>query len=345
MTERENYLRAVRFERPEWIPMRYVISGAAWNDYPHEELFDLMEAHPLLFPRFRRPEGRYVPYLADDCKKDVLYTDPFGCVWKTAMDGIRGAVIRHPLEDWEAFERYRMPAWPQIDWEQYKKDIDERRRKGEMVSADLPHGHTFLRLSDLRGYPNLLYDMADEEPRLFRLIEMNDAYNEWFTTHWAACRVDRVGFPDDLGMQAGPMLSPDHFRKYIKPSYRRIMKPVRDAGIPVHMHSDGDIRLLIDDLIDCGVEIINLQDLVNGIDWIVERLAGKICVDLDIDRQSVVTYGTPVEIDSLIRTEVSKIGCKQGGLTMVFDLYPGVPLANVKAVMDAMEKYAFYFNS
>lgn len=85
-------------------------------------------------------------------------------------------------------------------------------------------------------------------------------------------------------MQVGPMLSPGTFRKYIKPSYQRLMGPAREAGCMVHMHSDGDIRDLVDDLINCGVEIINLQDLVNGMDWIKEHLAGRICIDLDIDR-------------------------------------------------------------
>ena len=72
------------------------------------------------------------------------------------------------------------------------------------------------------------------------------------------------------------MLPPAYFLKYIKPSYQRLMKPALDKGIIVHMHSDGDIKALADDLIDSGVQIINLQDLVNGIDWISNRYRGKI---------------------------------------------------------------------
>ena len=116
------------------------------------------------------------------------------------------------------------------------------------------------------------------------------------------------------------------------------MAPARDAGCIVHMHSDGDIRELVDDIIDCGVEIINLQDLINGIDWIKEKLAGLICIDLDIDRQQVTRFGSPAEIDALIREEVEKIGSKEGGLLMIYGLYPGVPIQNIKALMDAMTK-------
>ena len=153
-----------------------------------------------------------------------------------------------------------------------------------------------------------------------------------------------MGYAEDLGMQKGPMLSPHYFRKYIKPSYQRLMRPARDAGVIVHMHSDGDIRILVDDIIDGGVDVINLQDIVNGIDWISERFSGKTCVDLDIDRQSITSYGTPQQIDALIREEVQKIGCLQGGLTMVYGLYPGVPLENIRALMDAMERYSLFYS-
>lgn len=51
------------------------------------------------------------------------------------------------------------------------------------------------------------------------------------------------------------------------------------------MHSDGDIRTLVDDIVDSGVVVINLQDLVNGIDWIKNRFRGKICTELYIDHQ------------------------------------------------------------
>ena len=109
------------------------------------------------------------------------------------------------------------------------------------------------------------------------------------------------------------------------------------------MHADGDIRTLVDDLLDGGVEVINLQDLVNGIDWIADKFAGRTCIDLDIDRQDVTARGTPKQIDSLIREEVTKLGSKAGGLMMIYGLYPGVPLENVEALMNAIEKYAVHY--
>jgi sulfur relay (sulfurtransferase) DsrC/TusE family protein len=84
--------------------------------------------------------------------------------------------------------------------------------------------------------------------------------------------------------------------------------------------------------------------LVNGIDWIAQHFAGRVCIELDIDRQFITPYGTPAQIDALIREEVEKLGSRRGGLMMIYGLYPGVPLENAAALMDAMEKYAFFYS-
>jgi hypothetical protein len=349
MTDRENVLRAVRFECPDHIPMIFHINAACWHHYDQDALQDLMERHRLLFPRFERKVA-VRPDLGVNERKDAPYTDPWGCRWETTDDGITGTVRKHPLADWANFDKFVPPdsrytdgTFP-VDWLDIRARVEQQKRDGATVCGGLPHGHTFLRLSDIRGYENLLVDMVDEDPRLARLITMVNELNHQVVMKWLALRPDMLYFPDDLGMQLGPMLSPDNFRTYIKPLYSTLMKPARDCGCIVHMHSDGDIRSLLDDILECGVDVINLQDSVNGIEWIAHHIAGRVCIDLDIDRQHVTPQGTPQEIDSLIREEVSRLGSKQGGLMMIYGLYPGVPIENVNALMDAMERYATFYS-
>jgi uroporphyrinogen decarboxylase len=349
MTYRENILKSIRFETPEHIPMSFHINAACWHHYDQEALKDLMEEHKFLFPSYQRPTSNVKPDYALNARKDHPYTDFWGCTWHTSDDGITGSVFEHPLAEWPSFRKFKAPdpektdgTYP-VDWRCIRENVKRQKKNGELIWGGLPHGHTFLRLQDLRGYENLLFDMLDEVSNLPKLVGLVEEFNYQYVMKWLELEPDIMSYAEDLGMQAGPMLSPDGFRRYIKPVYQRIMKPARDRGCVVHMHSDGDIRTLVDDLIDGGVEVLNLQDLVNGIDWIAERFAGRVCIDLDIDRQRITAGGTPEQIDALIREEVQKIGSKKGGLMMVYGLYPGVPLKNVKALMDAMEKYATYY--
>ena len=345
----DNTRRAIFFDHPDFIPMCFEINEACWHHYPQDWLAEQMQRHPHLFAGKQIPSLPYTPEYSPDAVAGVPYTDDFGCTWETTDSGIRGSVVRHPLEDWAAFSSYRFPdpehrtGFGERNWEKVGKEISEAHARNEIVMKGLRHGHTFLQLNDLRGYTNLLFDMEDEEPALGELISRLEAFNHYQVRKFVELGADIVSFPEDLGMQVGPMLSPQNFRKYIKPSYTRMMKTVRDRGLPVHMHSDGDIRMLADDLVDSGVACLNLQDLVNGVDWIRDHFRGKLCIDLDIDRQNVTVFGTPEKIDELIRHEVETLACEDGGLMMVFGLYPGTPMENVKAVMDAMERYMDWY--
>ena len=345
-----NVLRAVRFERPDYIPMRVTINAACYHHYDQNFLFDMQQSHPLLFPGFVRPKQPYVPIYSLVARKDEPYTDDFGCLWKTSDNGITGTVVGHPLAHWDDYARYEFPNPERcmgigpINWAREEEQIRSEKTAGHFVIRGLRHGHTFLQLSDMRGYDNLLFDMVDEEPRLYNLIEKLEAFNAHIIARYVNLGADMLSYPEDLGMQKGPMLSPRMFCVYIQLSYRRLMAIARKRGLAVHMHSDGDIRDLADDLIEGGVEVLNLQDLVNGIEWIRDRFKGKTCIDLDVDRQQVTVFGTPQQVDDLIRYEISQLGSREGGLMMTFGLYPGTPTANVKALFDALEKYAFYFN-
>lgn len=340
----ENTLRAIRFERPEHIPVVFWINPACWHHYPRDVLFELIAEHRLLFPDFD-PKQAILPELAAWERASEPYTDSWGCVWKTTDDGITGSVTGHPLADWDALKSFTPPdpaksnGMAAIDWSAIKAKIQRAEAEGKNAAGSLEHGHTFLRLSYLRGYERLLLDMADDDKRLWQLIEMVETFSMGIVRRYVDLGVAIMRYPEDLGMQFGPMLSPEHFRTYIKPVYGHLMASARKAGCLVHMHSDGDIRALVDDLVVSGVDALNLQDLVNGIDWIAARLKGRICIDLDIDRQQTTCFGSPEQIDNLIRQEVETLGSREGGLMMIYGLYPGVPLENVKAIMDAMERY------
>ena len=347
---RENVLRAVRFERPAYIPMNFHINEACWHWYPPEVLKELMESHPLLFPCFDGTGGgrTELDYVVIE-RPGKPFVDGWGCRWEATVEGMVGSVTKHPLANWADLADYSPPdprtdsGKGPIDWGQAAANIERARSSGRLTMGGLRHGHTFQTLADIRGYENLLLDMADHHPNLIHLAEMVEQFNAAIVHRYVELGVEWMCYPEDLGMQTGPMISPQMFRTFVKPSYERLIQPARRAGCAVHMHSDGQIRDLLQDLIDGGVDVVNLQDLVNGIDWIADRLAGRVCIDLDIDRQKVTPFATPEQIDDLIRNEVLRLGSKEGGLMMIYGLYPGVPLENVKALMDAMERYAGFY--
>lgn len=349
MNERENTLRAVRFERPERIPVVVSVNPACRSFYPAAALDDLLASHPLLFPGFRAGQagpGALPPWQ----RAGRPFIDDWGCEWRTAENGLTGAVVGHPLADWAALPAFRPPdpargdGMQPIDWARKARDLARDRAAGRLAAGGLHHGHTFLRLTYLRGYENFIFDMADGGPRVAALVETVEAFNAGLVRRWLAAGAEWLSYPEDLGMQRGPLLSPALFRAWIKPVYRRLTAPARAAGCVIHVHSDGDIRALAADLVDGDIDVINLQDRVNGLDWIASSFKGRLCVDLDLDRQEVTRLGTPAAVEAHVRRVVETLGSPAGGLMLIYGLYPGIPLANARALLDALEKYATHFS-
>jgi len=78
MNCKENFIKAVRFEKPDYIPVSFIINPACWFYYDNTILFDLMESHRLLFPGFVRPVGEFFPGLPLEARKDEPFRDDFG---------------------------------------------------------------------------------------------------------------------------------------------------------------------------------------------------------------------------------------------------------------------------
>lgn len=351
MNERENRLRAWRRQGPQWLPISSGVPFIRWADFGYDEaeIEDVCQRHPILFPNYQKGtlEKNRIHGLATrgELRANEKYVDPWGCGWYTTCDGMVGTVREHPLADLDDVEHFRAPnpdltdGMNPIDWESLKQASVHPDRENFFFGVGLPHGHTFLRVQDLRGYENFLFDMVDEDERIEKVLDVVTSFHEELIQRFIALHPDVITIPEDLGMQTGPMISPDLFKQYISPCYDRLIRPIKQAGILVHEHSDGYIMDLTDELIRLGSDVINMQDLVNGIDNIQKHLKGRVSIDLDIDRQNISVHGSPNDCREHVRECVEKLGSKEGGLSLTYQPWPVTPVANMDAIFGAMEEF------
>lgn len=349
ISERENYLRNASMTGPEWIPCYFYISDASWNQL-REELEEVLIRHPKLFPNFKKGQRDYENRdFGPGHRANELYTDAWGCTWCTKINGLEGQVVKSPLADWSNLETYKPPD-PLVqsdrapaNWEKRVQEIEKDKKVGHLTIGGLPHGFFFMRLYYLRGFENLMIDIANQAPQLSHLINMVAHHNMKIVNKYLSIGVDVMSFGEDSGMQTSSIISPAAFHKWVTPTYKALMQPCLKAGCLVYLHSDGYIMDLMDEFVECGVNIINPQDLCNGIDNLAREVKGRMCISLDIDRQKIVPYGTRKEIRELIEEEVKKIGSPQGGLEMVCGIYPPTPPENIDALCRALEEFQTYW--
>ena len=346
LSNRENYLRNVTFSGPEWIPCSVGCSGATWNQL-RGELEDVLMKHPILFPGFQKGKHKYDAF--DGQHKTGTFQDNWGCVWENKIDGIVGEVVGHPLASWEALARFKAPDPAKcaplgpMDWEKTLGGIKRGKEGNQLTAGSVEHGFFLMRLWYLRGFENLMMDIASAEPRLRDVIRIVEDYNRFFIERYVTAGVDVIYFGEDLGAQTSSIISPRQFREWVAPTYRRLMQRCRQAGVHVFLHSDGHVMELMEQLIECGVNIVNPQDLVNGLDNLEREVKGRVCIQLDIDRQSIVPFGTRAQIRELIEEEVKRLGSPRGGLGLTVGFYPPTPPENIDAVCSAIEEFRTYW--
>ena len=122
-------------------------------------------------------------------------------------------------------------------------------------------GGPYLRSTYVRGETQFLMDIASDP-------ELAKAIADKVADHLMAVGVQEIErwslqetgiwIFDDMAYNTGPMFSPASFERVFLPAYRRMVNTYKQAGAKyVFFHSDGDIRLMLDMLVDAGIDGIN----------------------------------------------------------------------------------------
>jgi uroporphyrinogen decarboxylase len=113
----------------------------------------------------------------------------------------------------------------------------------------------------LRGYSDFYLDIAQNDTALAylldKIVELKEAYWEVALSE-AGDYVDVIIEADDMAGQFNLLISPNSYRKIVKPRHKKLFQFIKDrTSAKLFFHSCGAIRPLIPDLIEIGVDILN----------------------------------------------------------------------------------------
>ncbi|MBD3184861.1 hypothetical protein GF312_21440 [Candidatus Poribacteria bacterium] len=316
----DDRMKAMRYDNPEYIPVGVSLLPATWMKY-REELDELATRHPVIFGQHNKGQRDYDAVGGTYVKGN--HTDRWGSVWSNVAEGMEAIVKYFPVPKREDVHKMKAP---------------------DIIDGSFPHGFMYLELQYLRSFEELMVDFAEEPPELQMLIDIVLNYNmKNLEFRLKDYNGTMIHFGDDLGMQDRLPMSPEKWRKYLKPCFARIYGRCHEEGLYVYMHTDGHIVEIIPDLVDCGVNVLNPQIRANGLDGLEATCKGKVCINLDLDRQ-LFPFATPEQIDEHIGECVERLALPEGGLWLSAECAPDVPLENIEAICVALEKHRSYFH-
>ncbi|MEA3336138.1 MAG: uroporphyrinogen decarboxylase family protein [Chloroflexota bacterium] len=145
---------------------------------------------------------------------------------------------------------------------------------------------------------------------------------------------------DDIAYNTGPMISPISFERIFLPAYQRMIKAYKKAGARyVLFHSDGDIRLILDMLIDAGIDGINpVEPRANMKVVELRKCYPKLILAGGMDNSGILINGPIEEIQASTR-EIIDVARDGGVLIGSGSIGPDISLENYAAYHEVCMTY------
>ena len=187
----------------------------------------------------------------------------------------------------------------------------------------------FTLMTFIRGFENTLMDLYSDRENLEKLADIIFGFEENLILQLANYDVDAVCFSDDWGMQDSLIISPDMWREFFKPRYKKQFDLAHEKGLYVYFHCCGNIIDIIPDLIEIGVDMLNIsQPNIFDIKKLGKDFGGKTCFVCPVSYQTTSLFGTKEEIYEDVRALVENLGCFNGGLVGYVEEYHSIGLSD-----------------
>jgi uroporphyrinogen decarboxylase len=363
MDSRERVELALAHAEPDRVPIDYwaadAISARLREHFAvatQEELLQELDVD------FRYVEGpRYIgPELT--VRADGQVEDHFGVPRVPVNFGMgdKGGtyqeVVDFPLAQARSLDEIKnYSKWPDPDWFDYQcvaEQVAHARQSGKIVVFMGDRMNRAAQLKPamyLRGIDQIFVDMV-EQPEIAEFIfgRIAEFYLEYCrrTFEAAGAGLDIFFSGDDFGTQRGLFVSPKMWRRMLMPGFRSIVQLGKKHGYQVAHHTCGSVWPILEDMIDCGLDILNpVQPDVLGMDRpdLKNAYGDRLTFHGSISIQKTMPHGTPDDVRAEVRERFETLG-PGGGFFFctAHNIQVDTPLENVLALFEAYREFGRY---
>jgi uroporphyrinogen decarboxylase len=294
----------------------------------------------------------------EDAGEYWAYYDEWGITHhRPKGNGLYFSVVKVPLSRTDlTVEDISKHSWPDVGNPQRLAGLLElagqHRASGYAVVLKDAFAGIFEFAQRIVGMENLLMMMITNEKASCSLF---DKLLELKLDYWQTALaelgdfVDIVTYADDYGTQTSQIISPDMFRRLVKPRVKTLFEAF--AKLAPHakrfFHSDGNVRPLIPDFIEMGVDILNpIHIRAKDMDPVaLNRDFGRDLVFWGggVDTQGILPTGTPREVKDDVRRNIEALAPGGGYVfNTIHNIQADVPPENIIAMWEALQEYGVY---
>jgi uroporphyrinogen decarboxylase len=294
---------------------------------------DFSRYHPALPPRAIVDEWG-IGHLPTE-STDAHHSHLEGYLYPMLQLKTRQDVLDYPLPDIEADYRYTEVA----------HEIERIKARG--LCATCWMACTIFEIAwYMRSMELLMMDFVDNAEFAEALLDRITVKREIQAWSYAELGADMICLGDDVGSQRGLLLSKPMWQRWLKPRLARIIGVARMArpDVLIFYHSDGDIRPIIPDLIEIGVDILNpIQPECMDPAELKKKYGHRLAFWGTIGIQTTLPFGTPEDVRREVKMRIETVG-EDGGLLIAptHVIEPEVPWENILAFVEAVHEFGLY---
>ena len=296
-------------------------------------------------------QNDFSDYLHLPAKANHIRIDEWGVGWQRGSEHHYERMI-HPFARVGHLSELEKYPWPDVEATYRRKvagsKINQIQSRGYAAVGWPPmNGGTFFETAwRLRGFEQFMIDMHLNQELAEYLLDKIETISTANACFLASSGADVIITGDDVGMQTGMLISPTDWRKWLKPRYARLIAEVKTINPKsmIFYHSDGDIRPIIPELIEIGIDILNpVQPECMNPEEIKTQYGDRLAFWGCIGTQTSFPKASPADMRKLVQRTIQQVGY-DGGLLLAptHKLQPDTPFENVLAFFEAIEEFGRY---
>jgi len=319
MTPKERILAALNKNKPDKVPIfELEISGVVVkkiakilnlynnkSDKMHELNNEIICLYCKLIDKLNIDSTTSYPSMGMEKIDNTYCRDRYGTIYRLSEHG-EPIPVKGPINSFSDLKNFDMKS--------KIKSEDFYETKFILNNVNKSKAH-FLVIYDpfklswrLRGsMQNLLMDYVLNPKLIHELTLITTDFNIAIIDIAAEMGVDAIVMSGDLAGEKNTIISPKHYREYIKPYHKKIVDHAHNKGLKIIKHSDGNIWSILDDFIEVGFDGIHpIQPQCMDIVEVKKYVAGKTCVLGNIDCLNLLTSGSERDVENAVKNLIEK---------------------------------------
>jgi len=257
---------------PIWdLPWNATIERWQQQGMPHDmdyvDFFDLDHIYGIGVDNSPRYEVRTI----EETDTYITHTTPWGVTlrnWKHA--GSTPEFLDFTITDpdsWAEAKARMTPSKDRVGWDHLAEHYKAARDRGCWIVGHFWFGFDITH-SWMVGTERLLMALMSEPEWCVDMFQTQLELDlELFDMVWdAGYEFDEISWPDDMGYKGHQFFSVDTYRELVKPLHKRAVDWAHAKGIRARLHSCGDIRPFLPDLVEIGMDGLNPIEVKAGMD-------------------------------------------------------------------------------